>query len=150
MKAFRFSAFILILALATAAVFAGGPEIRCQSAAVENVVTDETKVILIVSGRCELFLVDSKLPAAQGEARFVSTDLEHCVITLVRRSQQDLEGQGFKSWKDCCDRAKALSGQKALLDLQGQIAIDSARVVSVRALGYGFAPAEAPGEQPKP
>ena len=143
MMRFAFYAFLFASALFNAAAFGGGPDSRCQDARIETVSADESKIVLIISGRCELFLVDSQLPPREGSAKFVGTDLEHCVVTLVRRNEA-LEGMGFKSWKDCCDRATALSGKQAWLDLQGAVTIDAARVVLVRATAFGFGPREAP------
>src|ERR1035437_9535597 len=128
--------FIVALTLVTSAAFGGGPDISCKSAVVDSVVVDDDKIVLIFSGRCELHLMDSKLPPDQGKYKSVETDVEHCVVTIVRR----YETGPFKSWKDACDKALALNGKKAFLDLQGTITIDNERVVSVRATGYNFAP----------
>ncbi len=146
---FTFLASIIILALTGPASFGGGPDVRCKSALIESVVTDETRVILMVSGRCELFLVDSKLPLSEGNAKFVTTDMEHCVITLVRRNDA-MEGMGFKDWKDCCQKTKALTNKRMWLDFQGSCTIDSAQLVSIRATAYSFAPPESTPDPSKP
>lgn len=136
----------LVLCLAQLAV-AGGPDLRSRAATVNYVTTDESKIVLILSGRCEVFLSDLSLPPEKGNARMVETDLENCVITIVRR---DEKGSGYSSWKEHCDKAKSLIGKQALCDFQGTISVENAKVSAVRATASAFAPAEVAGGQAKP
>ena len=139
----RISVVVAVLAVLFSAnlALAGGPDLRCKNASVESVEVDDSKIVMIVSGRCEMFLVDSKLPEKEGSAKFVATDLSHCVVTYVLQNEQ-LKGMNF-SWKQFCEKAKSLVGKSAWLDLQGTVTVDSARVVSVRATGYGMGVAKA-------
>ena len=129
---------IALLPLLPVAAMAGGPSIRCRSASVEYVAADQFKIVMIVNGRCELFLSDEN----QGEnrARMIDTDMRHCAITIVRN---DVDGSGYTNWDEHCEKARSLAGKKARLDLQGTITIDQAQVAAVRATTSGFGQPEA-------
>jgi hypothetical protein len=109
------TATVLLLGL-TQAAFAGGPDLRSKAVAIENVVSDDHKILMIVSGRCEILLSDSAMPKEQGNAKYIATDMRHCVVTILRR---DEPGSGYDDWEDHCRKAESLVGKSAWIDLQG-------------------------------
>jgi hypothetical protein len=131
----------------TSTVFGGGPDVRTKNATVESVISDDAKIVMIVSGRCELFLSDSALPAEKGNAKFVETDMRHCVVTIMRR---DISGSGYENWDAHCENAKSLIGKSAWMDLQGSITVDRSIVAAVRAHAATFGIAEASKDSAKP
>ena len=137
----------LILFGLTQTVFGGGPDVRTKDATVECVISDDAKIVMIISGRCELFLSDSALPAEKGNAKFVETDMRHCVVTIARRDQP---GTGYDSWQTHCKNANALIGKAAWMDLQGSITIDRAMVAAVGAHASAFGLAEASEDSTEP
>lgn len=129
--------FLLCLAMSG---FGGGPDVRTKNATVEHVVTDAAKIVLIVSGQCEVFLSDAAMPAEQGNARFVVTDMRHCVVTIMRNDQP---GSGYDDWQTHCKNAESLIGQSAWMDLQGTATIERSVVAAVHADTSRFGPAKA-------
>ncbi len=145
----RFAILIgCLLVFVTQSAFAGGPDLHAKAVTVNQVIVDDTKMVLILSGPCEMFLIDLSLPQAQGTARMVRSDLKNCVVTIVRHDAD--AGSGYTNWKDHCDKAKSLEGKQAWFDLQGPITVDNAKIVSMQARASGFGVTEARGGAPQP
>jgi hypothetical protein len=129
---------VMLLAVGAARAEAGGPTIEMKDCTVHKVEAEGNKVVFTVSGRCALLVPDPD--REKGRMKWVDTTLERCVITAV-----DGEVYRTETWAEYQDRAKALAGKTAWMQLRGATTLDDGRVASVRCTSALFGPA-----RPKP
>ena len=117
-----------------ARVEASGPTREMKDCTVHKVEAEGNKVVFTVSGRCALLVPDPDLGA--GRRTWADTALERCVITAA-----DGERYGGETWAEYRERAEALAGKTAWMQLRGATTPDDGRAASVRRTSAPFGPA---------
>src|SRR5262249_8416863 len=125
---------VLLLAVGAARAEAGGPTIEMKDCTVHKVEAEGNKVVFTVSGRCALLVPDPD--REKGRMKWVDTTLGQGVITTV-----DGEGDRTETRAEYKERAKALAGKTAWMQLRGATTLDDGRIASVRCTSALFGPA---------
>jgi hypothetical protein len=135
----RFSCILLFVPLMTSPAVAKAI-FESLDVEVHHVVTDDRKIVMIVSGQCTFALSPSENP--EGFSQRIETTMVNAVIMIER---MDLPGSGYERWSEHAQRAEALLGQRAIIQLaDAHITIDSGMVQLVRSRASSFGPVQAP------
>src|SRR6266851_3303890 len=103
---------VVLLALAVARAEAGGPDYWINSAVVDQVQADATKIVFTVSGPCTIYI---QAPDREDKANRVDTALKRCVITITKEAFEKSAERSLMTWSDCQTSAKALAGKNAIM-----------------------------------
>ena len=125
---------VVLLAVGAARTEAGGPTLEMKDCTVHKVEGEGNTVVFTVSGRCALLVPDPD--REQGRMKWVDTTLQWCAITAV-----DGEVYRTETWAEYQERAKALAGKTAWMQLRGGTTVDDGRIASVRCTSALFGPA---------
>ena len=144
---------VFLLALATARAQGGGPDYCINSAVVDEVQTDEAKIVFTVTGPCAIFIQDSD---REDRANRVDTRLKRCIITITKEAFEKSAERNLMTWSDCQTSAKALAGKTATMQFSGTATVASNRIASIQAGGTCYFRADenfsggAPRTKPQP
>jgi hypothetical protein len=131
----RLTFAVFLLAVATGRAQGGGPDYWIDSAVVDEVQTDEARIVFTVTGPCAIFIQD---PDREDRANRVDTRLRRCVITITKEAFEKSGERTLMTWSDYRASAKALAGKTATMQFSSTATITLNKITSIHAGGTCF------------